>query len=218
MKERDSVQSVLLLRKLTRAVTDVVRTQMAEYLATLTPLLQPKALLGEYVQGGQKESSRRADKAFKDLQALYETVASAKPFHLPQELTPPLNFGAISLEITPLDYAHVAQSGADSQDDHGAVALDVGPDVHGVRALAPPGTAEHEDALQRGAAAVRAQLSGHARRDHQPARADADARGAAVPDYDRAGPRSSASCRSRASGPRCPRSGPPTRSSSRAPS
>jgi len=115
MKERDSVQSVLLLRKLTRAITDVVRSQMAEYLATLTPLLQPKTLLGEYVQGGQKESSRKADKAFKELQALYETVASAKPFHLPQELTPPLNFGAVSLEITPLDYAHVAQSGADTR-------------------------------------------------------------------------------------------------------
>jgi hypothetical protein len=115
MKERDSVQSVLLLRKLTRAITDVARAQMTEYLATLTPLLQPRTILGDYVQGGPKESSRRAEKAFKDLQALYETVAPSKPFHLPKDLTPPLNFGATGLEITPLDYAHVAQSGADSR-------------------------------------------------------------------------------------------------------
>jgi hypothetical protein len=115
MKERDSVQSVLLLRKLTRAITDVARAQMAEYLATLTPLLQPKTILGDYVQGGPKESSRRADKAFKELQALYETVAPSKPFHLPKDLTPPLTLGVTGLEITPLDYAHVAQSGAESR-------------------------------------------------------------------------------------------------------
>ena len=48
---------------------------MTEYLKTLTPLLRPKALLGEYVQGGLKEPSRKADKAFADLQALYEKVA-----------------------------------------------------------------------------------------------------------------------------------------------
>ena len=75
MNGRDSIQSLLVLRKLTRAITDVVRVQMTEYLKTLTPLLRPKAVLGEYIQGGQKEPTRKADKAFKDLQALYETVA-----------------------------------------------------------------------------------------------------------------------------------------------
>ena len=51
MNGRDSIQSLLALRKLTRAITDAVRVQMTEYLKTLTPLLRPKALLGEYVQG-----------------------------------------------------------------------------------------------------------------------------------------------------------------------
>lgn len=115
MKERDSVQSVLVLRKLTRAITDVARAQMTEYLATLTPLLQPKTVLGDYIQGGPKESSRRADKAFKELQALYEAVAPAKPFHLSKDLTLPLSFSPTGLEITPHDYAHVAQAGAESR-------------------------------------------------------------------------------------------------------
>ena len=95
MTGRDSIQSLLVLRKLTRAITDVVRVQMTEYLRTLTPLLRPKAILGEYIQGGQKEPTRKADKAFKDLQALYEVVAGTKPFNLPRELTPPLNFPAL---------------------------------------------------------------------------------------------------------------------------
>jgi hypothetical protein len=52
MNGRDSIQSLLVLRKLTRAIADVVRAQMTEYLSTLTPLLKPSALLGDYIQGG----------------------------------------------------------------------------------------------------------------------------------------------------------------------
>jgi hypothetical protein len=115
MNGRDGVQSLLALRKLTRAITDAVRVQMSEYLRVLTPLLRPKALLGEYVQGGPKEASRKADKAFADLQKLYETVAVVKPYNLPRELTPPLSFASTGLEITPLDYYHVAQSGAETR-------------------------------------------------------------------------------------------------------
>jgi hypothetical protein len=115
MDGRDSIQSLLALRKLTRAITDAVRVQMTEYLKTLTPLMRPKALLGEYVQGGLREPSRKADKAFADLQALYEKVAVARPYSLPRELSVPLNISSVGLEITPLDYYHVAQSGADSR-------------------------------------------------------------------------------------------------------
>jgi hypothetical protein len=115
MNGRDGVQSLLVLRKLTRAITDAVRVQMTEYLKVLTPLLRPKAVLGDYVQGGPKEPSRKSDKAFADLQALYDTVAVARPFNLPRELTPPLTFSNVGLEITPLDYQHVAQSATETR-------------------------------------------------------------------------------------------------------
>jgi hypothetical protein len=112
MTERDGVQSLLAHRKLTRAITDAVRIQMTEYLKALAPLLRPKAILGDYVQGGPKEPSRKADKAFGDLQALYETVAVARPYNLPRELTPPLTFPNTGLEITPLEYLHEAKAGS----------------------------------------------------------------------------------------------------------
>ena len=115
MNGRDSIQSLLARRKLTRAITDVVRVQMTEYLKTLTPLLRPKTLLGEYVQGGLKEPSRKADKAFAELQALYEKVATARPYNLPRDLSVPLNVPAVGLEITPLDYEHVVQTGSDTR-------------------------------------------------------------------------------------------------------
>jgi hypothetical protein len=115
MSDRDNIQSLLALRKLTRAITDAVRVQMTEYLRTLTPLMRPQVVLGEYIQGGQKEATRKADKAFKDLQALYEAVAPVKPFYLQRELNPPLDFPRVGLEITPLDYVHLAQDGASTR-------------------------------------------------------------------------------------------------------
>jgi hypothetical protein len=108
MPGRNSIQQLLALRKVTRAISDTLRGQVIEYLATLTPLLRPKAVLGDYVSGAHKEPARKADKAFKELQALYETVASSKPFNLPRELKPPIDLNVVSLEITPLDYAHQA--------------------------------------------------------------------------------------------------------------
>ena len=60
-------------------------------------------VLGDYIEGGSKESTRRADKAFKELQALYEAVAATKPFNLPRELTLPMRLPDVGLEITPVD-------------------------------------------------------------------------------------------------------------------
>ena len=76
----------------------------------MTPLLQPQGILGDYIQGTQKETSLKAEQAFKDLKALYETAAPSKPLNLRRELSPPFSFSNLSLEITPLDYVHVAQT------------------------------------------------------------------------------------------------------------
>ena len=115
MKGRDSIQSLLALRKLTRAIADVVRVQMTEYLTALTPLLRPKSVLGDYIQGAQKEPNHRADKQYKELQTLYEKNAPAKPFSLTRELTPPFNLSGLGLEITPFDYTHLAQTGSETR-------------------------------------------------------------------------------------------------------
>lgn len=109
------MQSLLVLRKLTRAIADVVRAQVTEYLIALTPLLRPKVVLGDYIQGGAKEPNHKADKLFKELEALYTKAAPAKPFSLSRELAPPFNFGGVGLEITPLDYTHVAQAGSETK-------------------------------------------------------------------------------------------------------
>jgi hypothetical protein len=115
MDGRDTTQSLLVLRKLTRAIAEVVRAQMTEHLATLAPLLRPKMILGDYVEDGTKEATRRSEKAYKELQALYDSVAATKPYNLPRELPSPIRLGGSGLEITPVESAYVIQSGSDTR-------------------------------------------------------------------------------------------------------
>lgn len=115
MEAQLTVQDLLRLRKVTRAIADLLRGQMKEYLATLSPLLRPKTVFGEYIQGGSKETVRGADKAFSELQALYATVAAAKPFTLPKDLAPPVEIINTALDVSVTEYIYEAKTGQDSK-------------------------------------------------------------------------------------------------------
>jgi len=105
-----STQSMLTLRRITRSMADILRQQLKEYLSTLSPLLRPKSVFGDYIQGGAKELVRGADAAFKELQVLYEVAASSKPFDFPRELKPPIEILSSTLEITPMEYRYDART------------------------------------------------------------------------------------------------------------
>lgn len=115
MDGRDGIQSLLVRRKLTRAIADLARAQMLEYLAVLAPLLRPRTVLGDFIHGSSKEGAPRAEKAYKELQASYAAIAPSRPFSLGGELTPPLSFAGNALDITPVDYPHVIGSGSDER-------------------------------------------------------------------------------------------------------
>lgn len=112
MSSSDTTQSLLTRRKLTRAVAEAAKVRLTEHLTAVMPLLRPAAVLGENVHGGLREPSKRTDRALKTLLALYERVATAPPFNLPREVKPPFNVGSGALEITPVDYEHVASVGS----------------------------------------------------------------------------------------------------------
>jgi hypothetical protein len=114
MSEPYSTKRMLGLRKLTRAVADLLRGQLLEYLGALAPLLRPKSVLGGFVDE-RKEPIRGADAAFRELVAIFEAVAAAKPFNLPKELQPPLPVAMSALELTPLEYSHTAKTDAQSK-------------------------------------------------------------------------------------------------------
>jgi hypothetical protein len=108
MADRDGTESLLVLRKLTRAIADAVRTDVTGHLTTLAPLLRPQTVLSDFILGGVKENTRRAEQALKEVKDLYEAIAPAKPFNLRRELTTPFNFSNPGLEISPVDYVHQA--------------------------------------------------------------------------------------------------------------
>lgn len=110
MEENYSLQRLLTLRKLTRAITELLRGQMKEHLATIAPLLRPKNVLGEYIKSSTREMAPGANLAFKDVQTLYETVAANKPFLLAKELDSSLNIMNTTIELTPMEYVHEAQA------------------------------------------------------------------------------------------------------------
>jgi hypothetical protein len=109
MAETDRTQKLLELRKITRHVADLLRGDLKQLLATLMPMLQPRTLLGHYVQGASKEPARGGDRVFKEVLAAYEAVAGTRPFSLPRDLKPPLPVDSHALEFAPFEYAHTAK-------------------------------------------------------------------------------------------------------------
>ena len=102
-EETYSLQRLLVLRKITRAISDTLRGQIRDYLGTLNTLLRPRAVFGDSGHGAGTE------RAFSDLVALYQTIAAAKPFLLTQEITRPVEMASTTLELLPVEYNHQAE-------------------------------------------------------------------------------------------------------------
>jgi hypothetical protein len=110
MDEKFTTQQLLAARKLTRDIGDALRARINDYMATLTPVFRPRAILGEYIQGSGKEPVRGADQAFKELQTLYESVATKWPFNLSKDLASPLMQMTHSIELSPVEYSHTVNA------------------------------------------------------------------------------------------------------------
>jgi hypothetical protein len=115
MAEPVTIERVQALRRLTRAVTDVLRDQLLAYLSTLGVLFRPSRVLGQFIHGSEKEPAKGADRAFRDLQALYENVARARPFTLTRELRSPIELSSVALEVHAVEYRHQLQVPGESR-------------------------------------------------------------------------------------------------------
>lgn len=108
--ERWNTQRLIALRRVTRAIADLLHGQLKEYLSALAPLLRPTSVLGEYIQGGSKEVATAATKAFEELQSVYASAAGSKTFRLTKELKPPLESVRSSLELNTMEYPYVVKT------------------------------------------------------------------------------------------------------------
>lgn len=103
------------LRKLTRAIAESLRAELKEHLGTMTLLLRPRTILGDFVESSAKGEVKGSDTAFRELRGRYETVAGGRPYLFSKELNPPIEILSSNVELIPLDYAHAAKSGGESK-------------------------------------------------------------------------------------------------------
>jgi hypothetical protein len=115
MDEGFDLKTLRSRRKLTRAIAESLRTELKEHLATVTLLLRPRTVLGEFVEGSGKGEVKGSDAAFRELKSRYEAVAGGRPYGLPRELSSPIEILSSNVEIVPLEYPHVAKSGSESK-------------------------------------------------------------------------------------------------------
>ena len=110
----NSTQRLLALRKSTRAIADLLRGQLKEYVSALTPLLNPSRVLGDCVAGTRTELPGSA-KAFEELQSIFRLTAGSKPFNLSRELKGPIEIASSTLELTPVEYLYEARTNGDTK-------------------------------------------------------------------------------------------------------
>ena len=78
-------------------------------------LFNPRSVLGNYAERGTYEASTVGEKAFRELHELYQKIAQSKLYQLPSELKTPLEVINTQLEMTPVEYTHVASSDGGSK-------------------------------------------------------------------------------------------------------
>ncbi|MGZ6989141.1 MAG: hypothetical protein ACXVH0_09300, partial [Thermoanaerobaculia bacterium] len=115
MDEGHDLQKLRSLRKLTRAIAESLRSELKEHLSTVTLLLRPRTVLGDFVEGSARGEVKGSDAAFRDLRSRYEAVAGGRPYGLSKELNHPIEILSSNVELVPLEYPYVAKSGSESK-------------------------------------------------------------------------------------------------------
>lgn len=102
------ISRLLVLRKITRAIAELLSQDLKSHLATLAPLLQPRNVFGQHLRGGEKQSVKGDAEAFDELRSLYLALARQNRWSLPKELNTPVDVLHTPLDLTPADYEHTA--------------------------------------------------------------------------------------------------------------
>jgi len=111
MNEPLDISRWLVLRKITRAVGEVLSQELKTHLATLAPLLQPRHVLGQHLRANEKQSVKGDAEAFEELRGLYQTLAGKSVWSLPKQLDTPVDILSTPLELTPAEYVYKLTGG-----------------------------------------------------------------------------------------------------------
>ena len=100
-----NVEQLLHLHTLTKEVAKVCQKQLRGYLDTMALLFRPRRILGDAMEGAERESVGGAERTVAELRELYRKVA-LRPFDLRPELNLPLESVSTQMQLYDWEYLH----------------------------------------------------------------------------------------------------------------
>ena len=100
-----NVEQLLHLHTVTKEVSKFCQRQLRAYLDTLALLFRPRRILGDAIEGAERETVGGSDKTLAELRELYRRVA-LRPFDLRPELNPPLESIATQMQLFEWEYLY----------------------------------------------------------------------------------------------------------------
>jgi hypothetical protein len=100
-----NVEQLLHLHTLTKDVARVCQKQLRGYLDTIALLFRPRRMLGEAVEGAERESATGSERTIAEFRELYRRVAP-RPFDLRPELTLPIESVSTQIQLYEWEYLH----------------------------------------------------------------------------------------------------------------
>src|ERR1051326_2903980 len=99
------IEELLHLHALTKDVAKFCQKQLRGYLDTVALLFRPRRILGDAIEGSERESAGGSGKTVDELRELYRKVAT-RPFGLRPELNLPLESVSTQMQLYEWEYIH----------------------------------------------------------------------------------------------------------------
>jgi hypothetical protein len=99
------IEQLLHLHTLTREVSKFCQKQLRGHLDTMALLFRPRRILGDAMEGAERESVGGSDRTLTELRELYRKVA-VRPFDLRPELSIPLESVSTQTQLHEWEYLH----------------------------------------------------------------------------------------------------------------
>ena len=100
-----SIDQLLHLHTLTKEVSKLCHKQLRAHLDTIALLFRPRRILGEAIEGSERESAGGSERTLAELRDLYRRIA-VRPFDLRPELTLPLESVSTQIQLYEWEYLH----------------------------------------------------------------------------------------------------------------
>lgn len=109
-----NIEQLLQLHTLTKDVSKLCQKQLRGYLDTLAILFRPRRMLGDAIEGSERDSAAGSDRTVAELRDLYRRVA-VRPFDLRPDLSFPLESVSTQIQLYEWEYLHRTKTERDGR-------------------------------------------------------------------------------------------------------